>query len=608
MKKYLLMVLTVLMGATFAACDSDDDDFDPSDAKYPLKIDGVWTDLIMQSDVERIFCFSDSDKSVTLYSMMYSDYVYKEKVNVPYTYNWKNGNLVMDFSGINNVGDIKKISFEVLDNEYMFGILEHGNPATPNDTLLTNYFCDYYSFGTAADADPYGADYGPNDPADEMPALTWNNPFDKTSPSYKPQTRSVVATTILAWAGSHLLEAAGLKVSNVIVAELWNQFFPEDETTANIKQIMADVKDIKKQLDVMNAKIDELIAMHHMSENLKVLTDRNDRYNDLAVSVQTTMQRIESAIQDKEKYGIDDSIAISTAILEWGNGQYHNNSRYDAAKVYVDKALQSPNMYPDLYDIFAYETNDWESDGYQWRQMLQTNDLALVGVAAELAAMYWIVRSQAVPNVITPSICENNIRDLQNTVERMEEYYTQKAVVVNYNQMICQISGLHMVFNKKIEWRDLQHPSWYAKGRVLYPIELLYGDAEGKLGMERFLTEAEFLKLNNYYSEFKGSLLALLKHIGFDIATSDNTDSWNAKMVLPGDAVMLPVIKFDQNDDLYFGKVINNSTRKKEVMVKVGEIWAPRNGGWWNFTAQKTFDHYVSYENNTWFNMRVLAR
>ena len=66
----------------------------------------------------------------------------------------------MDFSGINNVGDIKKISFEVLDNEYMFGILEHGNPATPNDTLLTNYFCDYYSFGTAADADPYGAASG----------------------------------------------------------------------------------------------------------------------------------------------------------------------------------------------------------------------------------------------------------------------------------------------------------------------------------------------------------------------------------------------------------------------------------------------------------------
>lgn len=62
------------------------------------------------------------------------------------------------------------------------------------------------------------------------------------------------------------------------------------------------------------------------------------------------------------------------------------------------------------------------------------------------------------------------------------------------------------------------------------------------------------------------------------------------------------------DDDFYFGKVINNSTRKKEVMVKVGEIWAPRNGGWWNFTAQKTFDHYVSYENNTWFNMRVLAR
>lgn len=606
-----------------AACSSDDDSTSEKEyVTYPPEISGVWTDCLLQDGTERNITFYPQDMTASYYVNHFTDSIIFDNVTVPFTYDNQTGALEMNFKDIATKEAVSDISLTVIDDEYMLGVINYAKPGQLPDTLLFTYLCEEFYHWRSTNNEEYLALFddacGPESASDQMPALGWDNPFGQETMA-KGKSRSVTMMAMLTWVGMQLGTAAGLQVSKYAVDKILQQVLPDyDEMGTNIKRIIQDMDVIKQKLDAIDEKIDQLAKQNRIAEATKSLTDRNDRYNDLCISIQSALRQIDLAVQDTTNSAASDSTIIVNAVLEWGDGMYHNNKRTDAADVYVAKSVQAYGnySYPELYDIFAYETNDWESKGYEWREMLRTTDIALVSSAIELTALYWLFKCKINPEAVTQSMVNAHIQDLKSTLEKMDKLYTDKAVVRHSDQMISQISGFHLVFDKKIEWRDLSNPTWYPKSNTM-PLSveaLVYGGTSdgNRIAKERFMSEKEFEQLNRYYSGMSGSLLSVLKELGFDVNTTASLNSSRAEMVLPTGAYYTPTLALDRNDNVYFYAAINNATRSKDVAVKVGEIYAPliTDGDWLiNFLKnQKYFSHYVNYEDRTWFNLRVLDR
>lgn len=620
MKRLLFPIMALLM---LVACSSDEETTSRKEpVTYPSEISGVWTDCLLQDGAERNLTFNPQDMTASYYVNHFTDSIVFDNVTVPFTYDNQTGKLEMNFKGIATKESVSNISLTVFDDEYMLGEINYANPGQKPDTLLFTYLCEEFYHWRSTSDESYLSLFddasGPESATDQMPALGWDNPFGGETVA-NGKSRSVTMMAMLTWVGVQLGTAAGLQVSKYAVDKILQQIFPDyDETGQNVKRIIQDMDVIKQKLDAIDEKIDQLAKQNRIAEATKNLTDRNDRYNELCISIQSALRQIDLAVQDSTNSAASDSTIIVNAVLEWGDGIYHNNKRTESADVYVAKSIQAYGnySYPELYDIFAYETNDWECKGYEWREMLRTTDIALVSSAIELTALYWLFKCKINPDAVTQSMVKMHIQDLNTTLEKMEKLYTDKAVVRHSDQMISQISGFHLVFDKKIEWRDLSKPVWYPKSTTM-PLSveaLVYGGTldMSRIAKERFMTEKEFEQLNRYYYNMSGSLLNVLKEIGFDVNTTASLTSSKAEMVLPTGAYCIPTVALDRNDYVYFYAAINNTTRMKDVGVKVGEIYAPliTDGDWLlNFLKnQKYFSHYVNYEDHTWFNLRVLDR
>lgn len=620
MKKTLFLLAAILC---LVGCSDDDSLNNESKIDYPDIISGVWTDFLLFDGTERNITFVDSTHTAHYSAGYYSEERFVEELDVPFNYDRSKGEVVLNFSGIRNRQDIKEIDFSFISKDDMLGIIAYNDASMKKDTLLLTFLCEEFSFWSSPTSQEslkgmYDETCGPNSPEDLMGPLDWENPF-LTTEGAEVKSRSITVTAMLTWVGKQIGTAAAMKLSGYGIDKILQQIIPNyDETGNNIKKIVQDMDIIKGKLDEINDKIDQLAKQGRIQEATKNLTDRNDRYYDLCISIDEAMKMIDAAVQDSTNSAASDSTIITNAILEWGDGMYHDNKRVNAAKVYVTKSLQAYGSYsyPELYDIFAYETNDWESKGYEWRDMLRTTDMALVSSAAEFTALYWILKNKINPDAVTDKIVKTQLQDLLTTIGNMDTLYSSNPVERHPDQMISQISGFHFVFDKKVEWRNLKNPTWYPKNttRPISVEALVYGGGPdaSRVGKERFLTENEYNKLCSYYSSSGGSVLQMFKEIGFDVNTTADLNDSRAMMVLPNGAYYTPTIALDRNDYVYFNAAIKNSSRKKETGVKVGEIYAPlvTNGDWWqNFlTNEKYFSHYVNYENHTWFNLCVLKR
>ena len=628
MKKIFgLMALALVMTSLFTACDEDDEGYVPN--LKESDISGVWMDFTMLDCVDRLFCFDDTTHMVTYYA---SSSTIKERLDLPYTFDKSTGEALVNFKSKGGFEGIDNILFKVIDNEddnevdYLIGLVNYADQTRDQDTLVLDYLCEAYSETWNEEYDfGFEDEVGPDGAEDFLAPPVWDNPFDEQATEVKGKTRGVIMTAILTWAGEKVLDFAKGKIEGAIHETMenianayWNMLFPGDDSTGdNVKEIMYDVQEIKGELKKINDKIDELAKQNRIAEGTKSLTDRNDRYNELSISISSAMERIEDALNDPDLTPEQDSLAITSAILEWGNGDYHNNKLYNSVEIYATKAMEAygSQSYPELYDALAFETNAWESDAYEWREMLRTTDMAVVSSAATLSYLYWIVRHKINPYEVTKTMVEKNIDKIAAKISEMEAVYNAKAVVRHPDKMICQIANFHAVFDKEIEWRNLSNPTWFTNNpKHPYALNwIVYGgnNADGYNDIERFLTEEEYDKLMSFYSDEKGSLLTLLKKIGFDIKTNSPEDS-KAMMPLPNGAIDYKAVAINMNYIICFKKAVSNETKKTETTVKIGEAWTPLTSGGSKllkfFKDQRRFDHFVDYYDHTWFNLRVLSR
>lgn len=621
MKKLLFTILAVSL---FAACESDTD-FQSTSSDIPEAMKGQWVSYLSKGGTERVISFAEGSRTATYSSTAFAPCLSRETLNVPYTYDNRKSELTMDFQGLHTQEGIRSILFSRMDENCMAGVINYADAQAKPDTVLMLSAPEQTAFGQSANPPQEStaeAKRGPQSLQDQIDALRWKNPISPTSGS--PVATRGIATDILLWAGDQLLSTAGFDVADELLGVMWGSLFPsEDETAKNIEQIMDDIAVIKKDLSAVNAKVDQLVRQQRLTELMQVLTDRNNRFQELYISTSNTLKTINRIVKDSASTPEGKDAAIARAITQWGESSYYNNYHYDAAMVYAAKAMQAyaDISFPDIYDKFAYETNEWEHTGYEWREMLRTTDMAVVASCAHLTMLYWMAQHKLHPQSVTPAMVTGYAEDLSKVLKQMDDFYKQKAVERHPDLMICQIPGLHLTFKKQLEWRDLGNPTWYGTLQDYYfkrngknlPLDidyLLYANDESPIYLhkERFLTSDEYDKLNNYYADSKGSLLELLSSIGFDINAKVSPDETRAMMVLPDGCYFIPTPKLDRNDDLYFKAAIRNYSRCKDYNVKIGEIWAPLVDNRFSSFIRNTkrFERYVDYEDKLWFNLEVV--
>lgn len=600
-----LTAIVIAMATTciLASCSSDDNPFIPQ--SY---LDGKWLDTTAD-DIQRTITFDGASGNATYSASYFSPDYLKEEVCVPYTFDGRKGEVVMDFSGTDNKTGISLIQLQASsETEHMIGAIRYSDESQEPDSLCLYHLDGPFEEGRIGESfeHPFGQEMGPQSRLDELPRLEWENPF--TESTVKGSEDNIAGITILSYLGKTIGNAAVSALAKKLFGELWTEILPEDPMSSNIKKIVQDVESIKKQLQAIEQKLDELIREQRLEKACRSMSARNKSFINLNASVSNALLFIESEMKGRTD-PTELSQAIQSAVLEWGSGISDGNQLYNAVEIYVGMASSSESLqtYPDIYDAFAYETNPWESDGYEWREMLRTTDQAIVGVASALTVMYWTARHNAQPDKVSKATLEAQIDKQVSLLKTMDDLYRSKAVERHPDRMICQIYGFHKVFSKDVEWRDLENPTWYPNDHHmnLSAEWLVFGKERYGIYRERFMTRNEFSTLSKYYSGHTGSILSLFKEIGFNVRT-DNTEDPRAKMVLPEGAVYTTKISMDQNNDIRINHAINNVSKDVDWFT-VGEVYAP--GHYEGFLKWiKIFDHYVSYNDYTWFNLEVLQR
>ncbi len=602
-----LFPLTVLLAAcTLVGCDKTEN----TDRSFYIA--GTWLGSHVADGAQRVVRFEENKGTANYVTSYFNPDYSKEELEIPFTFDEQGGDVVMNFSGIQNAAGISQIVLHSSEQEsdIMAGLIHYSGKSHEPDTLLLSRMDEPFESEKYPESVEYlsNINMGPRSPLDELPKIGWENPFNN-QPLSVNETDNIAAEAILLWVGKRLGTAAASTLASKLFNALWDEILPGSNSTAsNIKQIVKDVEIIKKQLDEINSKLDNLIKHERLAEVTANLTKRNDTFIKLNSSVSEILRTIESEIKgaDPEKA----SENIQKAILEWGTSVYDGNQLYNAVANYVNISATAfgYKSYPDLYDEFAYETIAWESDGYEWREMLRTTDEALVSITSVLTVMYWTAKHKI--GDISESTLQDKIDAQSKLLEEMGEVYSDKAVVRHPDKMICQIYDFHKVFNKVIDWRHLNFPGWYPPSYKfdLNPDYLVFGN-DGGLYMNRFMTEGEYNTLMKYYANEKGTLLSILKEIGFDINTN-NPDATNAKMLLPNGARRI-CVNID-NFEIRVKKVITNS-RKTDTDVTVGTVYAPSHLNEDYKIGQLqfyifVFNKYVKYSDNTWFYLEVQQR
>ena len=606
-KKVFFSFLTTLLGIfAIVGCNKIDD------PDKPFYIAGTWLGSHIDDEAQRVVCFEENKGTANYVTSYFIPDYSKEELEVPFTFDKRSGEVVMDFSGIQNAAGISQIVLNAneLEGEVMAGFIYYSETSHKPDTFLLSRMDNSFE----KEDNPGGIEYhsnidmGPRNPLEELPELGWENPFNL--PLSANETDNVATESILLWVGSRIGNVAVTTLATKLFNALWNEILPiQDPTAKNIKKIVQDLEIIKKQLEEINMKLDELIKLERLKQVTENLTARNNTFIKLNSSVSNILRIIENEIK-----GADPETAsrnIQKAILEWGASVCDGSQVINAVDNYVkiSKTAYGFHSYPELYDDFAYETIAWECDGYEWREMLRATDEALVSVTSALTVMYWTAKYQN--KDISEKTLEEQINNQVELLKEMGSTYVSKAVERHPDKMICQIYGFHMVFNRAVEWHHLYFPGWYPPGDKfdLNPEYLVFGK-EGGVYMSRYMTEGEYNTLMKYYSNDKGSLLSIFKKIGFDI-DAVSPDAANAMMLLPNGAKRIKKFGIDnENFDIIVKKAISNY-KKAETNVLVGEVYAPRKyyvDTWGVRGLIYIFNKYNSYSNYTWFNLEVQQR
>lgn len=602
MKKSVFLSSLLVLVCALAGCNKSTD---PEGSFY---IAGTWLGSHVPDDAQRVVVF-EGNKTTARYITSYfnPDYL-KEELDIPFTFDAEGGDLVMDFTRTYNIAGISEIVLRSnKEEDMMAGLIRYAEESHDPDTLFLSRPDEPFELEENSGAGSYlsGIDMGPRNPSEEMKGLDWVNPF--TPDLEGAGTDNIATETVLLWASKQIGAAAVSTLATKLFNALWSEILPiNDPVAVNVKKIVQDLEIIEKQLVEINKKLDELIKFERLREVTTNLTARNDRYIKLNSAVSEILLTIENEIK-----GSDPEVAnrnIQKAILEWGKSVCDGNMLYNAVENYVNTSLMAfgYKAYPRLYDDFAYETNAWECDGYEWREMLRATDESLVTVTSALTVMYYTAKCQI--NEISETTLLQQVKKQESLLLKMNDKYTAEAVKRNPDKMICQIYDFHKVFNRDVEWRNLQYPTWYPSKSNFYlnPDYLVFGKNGGPC-MDRFLTEGEYKTLMKYYSNKTGSILSILKELGFNVKT-DNPDARNAKMLLPNGAHFTFKLTKDQNNDIYVNKVVNNYYKTDESNVYVGEVYAPGHFTWSKPYWIKVFSKYVKYDNNTWFNLQVQQR
>lgn len=120
----------------------------------------------------------------------------------------------------------------------------------------------------------------------------------------------------------------------------------------------------------------------------------------------TADEKYKAYMEEKE-----DSLAeeIKTVILDWGDksvaGSMAANGAFDIVKMLTDSIRIANNTvvksYADLYELLAYESVVWESEGYEWRQQMINEDIAFVAKLSMATSWYYFLKKndQAISNL-----------------------------------------------------------------------------------------------------------------------------------------------------------------------------------------------------------------
>lgn len=254
-----------------------------------------------------------------------------------------------------------------------------------------------------------------------------------------------IATYIANNVSSGLLSYAGGKLGEY----LYSIVDPSEVSNKELKEILTS---ISLKVDTIQAQLSTIT--NQLNEVCEQLRDIDatvvEIRNVLTAQVYLNYRRDLIAINNLNKEyfeevegAVYDTVRLRETLDRWATETVNGNPSRLAAKNLADLLYDGSMTSADpckVYDMIAYNTIPWESQGYDLRDEFRAADALIILRGLQLSYMYYLLHDN-----------HSMAQEVANTASNLAKYYDYHSVVRHNDVAICQIRGAHLKLNKKIK-------------------------------------------------------------------------------------------------------------------------------------------------------------
>ena len=363
-----------------------------------------------------------------------------------------------------------------------------------------------------------------------------------------------------------------------------------------------------QQVEELNNKMKELMTMFENRAYEEAITKRyTDYVSPLQIYTRETFEELKNCDQP------NDSI-VRGILSKWANNVTKGDKPLYLTEQFINYLVNvtslNLNMYK-VYDTYVYNTVPWEHQGYEFREAMRANDMAVIGQNMTLAAMYNSLRDD-----ISEATRQSNAKDMTDFMNKFKTFYEENPVERHEDKRICQIDGMHIVLSPNTLQRDYQNHPWFPNGSYwekensesAWVVE--WGDMTYNCGqMYDFALSADEVKiLKNYYDknpDVNSMYDVLTQEANLNLGYTDSElQDCNLMMVCQSQCNT----DHDSYND-YF--LVPQSVCQVKSSFDTGKaaLGSAYLNHWGNLFLKTVFERWASYDtNNRWFTTMVTAR
>lgn len=353
-----------------------------------------------------------------------------------------------------------------------------------------------------------------------------------------------------------------------------------DSSGPNTMSVLAD---ISSKIDNATNLIEQLSRSTQNAEVARNYNEQMDRYRGLQHNNCSYFSAYMRNVSDGNMEAAQKTLDLWKDVLVNGSDIATATFNYISA-IPTLRTLNGNMCITDIYDYWVYQTTPWEHMGYEKREQLRLADICVCTTG------YLLARTLHEQNYNYGGM--EKIKELDEAFSKFQAFYAKHYNFTRHDNLICQIQGAHIVFEKELMNSDIYNHTWFPQGTHFNVKDFMYGEDNRTSDqvIASSLSQKEIEAICNYYAA-RNNLLEknlldedevqkiesfedILREAGFDMANLEG----GKKHVIPLNEGCWWEWEglFNRNAILRYNKVAVVSNKLAETCKKdwqVGLMW-----------------------------------